>query len=435
MPPPTKKKAQSLPKWALGLLAILGIVLCLGMALVIRIAPQWTATVRGRDVAIWLMTPHLAPGDIAQLDVDVYGGKRAALRSIQVSGEGVEVRRALKGATWGGVIMSRRGDSGHATEQIELRVPASAEPGQAIDLTFRVEYTLAVSGRGGFTNEREIEAVRLRLAIKSPVDRTLARLWSAAFPLGLLGVAVTLFWWKWHWFASLMTRKETTAEESSLSASLGTLFIAGMILWAFAGWVIFALPIVAATGFTSDWFQLAMGAVWIFAPPLLGRKLAGKAPPPPMLGSLRALDIEQERPYREPPPAPKKPPSLKQMAAALREGMGLRVTIEPDGIGVRRSWRARPLGIYVRNPKDVKRVMPDDIAIEAEDARLAIEVILTLVPLLGPVELELGGASIGIDGTRDADALEKEWAARLAEIVRARIDAMRREILERAAGR
>jgi hypothetical protein len=422
MPPPKKL----FPRWLLGLLGVVGVVLCLAMALVIRIAPKWTATARGRSVAVWLLTPHVAPGDIARLDVDVYGGKRAAIRSIQVSGEGVEVRRTLKGATWGSVITSKSGDLGHASEQIELRVPASAAPGKALDLAFRVESTLAVSGRGSFMNEHDSEAVGLRLLIQSPMERSLRRVWSAIFPLGLFGAAVAMFWWRWHWLTSLLTRPDTNPEDSSLGASLATLVIAVIILWAFGGWVFFALPLVAATGFTSDWFQLAMGAVWLFAPPVLARKLAGPAPPPPMLGSLRRLD--SERAYRAPPPEPMKPPSLEKLAGVLQEGMGLRVTVEPDAIMVRRARRARPLAIYVKNPK---RVRVEEIAIEAEDARLAIEVILALLPLIGPVELDLGGASIALDGTQDADALEREWAARLAEVVRARIDAMRREIQER----
>jgi hypothetical protein len=428
MPRPSKPW----PSWLLGVLGVLGLVLCLGLAIMIRVAPLWTATAKGRDVAIWLLTPHLAPGDVARVDVDVFGGKRAALRAIEVSGEGIEARRALEGATWGSVIVSTSRGGGHASEQIEVRVPESAEPGQKIDLKLRVRYTLAVSRGGGLTNEHPTEELGLRLYIKSPMERSLDRAWSAFVSLALFGVVVALYRRVWHRLASLMTRKDKNGQDSSLATSLGLLAIAGIIVSGFVGWVVFALPLASATGFTSDWFQAAMGAIWLFAPPLIGRKLAGKPPPPPLTGKLRRLDLEPERAYRAAPPAPKELPSLKTLAAEIQKSAGLRVALEAEAIEVRRARRARPLVLEVQNPK---RVRPEEIAVETAEARLAMEVILALVPLLGPVELELDDTSIAIDGAKSADALEKEWEARAVEVTQARVDALRRELLDRLGRR
>lgn len=428
MPPPSKPLSRGL----LGVLGVLGIVLCLGMAILIRIAPQWTATARGRDVAVWVLTPHVAPGDVARLDVDVYGGKRAALSSIAAIGEGIAVRQDLPGANWGGVIMSKSGDSGHATETIELRVPPTAIPGEELPLALAVEYTLAVSSGSRFSNTDRSETVGLRLSILTPGERTLRRVWSGIWPFLLFGGAVALFRWKWHGLASLMTRTGTNEAESSLAASLGTLLIAAIILWAFGGWVIFALPLVAATGFTSDWFQVGMGAVWLFAPPLLARKLAGARPSEPLRSRLRGVVIEKERAYREAPPGPKKPPSLKKLAAALQEKMGLRVKLEAGSLVARRSWRARPIRLYAADPK---RVRPEELELETENTRIAIEVVLALLPLLGPVELSTVNVAITIDGTRSADELENEWGALFAKDMLAQLEAMRRALPDRLGRR
>jgi hypothetical protein len=56
------------------------------------------------------------------------------------------------------------------------------------------------------------------------------------------------------------------------------------------------------------------------------------------------------------------PPSLKKLAAAIQEGMGLRVVVEPEAIIVRRARRARPLAIYVKNSK---RVRVEEISIDS----------------------------------------------------------------------
>lgn len=413
-------------------LNILVIIACFAMALSIRFAPQWTATERSGAVAVWLWTPYLSPGDTAEFDVDVVGGKRSGINSIELTGDGLHQSWTGKGADWGGVIVSKSGDVGHSSHDISVKVPDTLNVGDTWLVKLNVEYTLAISGGGTFNNERDIDSVTLLIPIRSNSSAILGRVWSAAWPTLIFGAATVFFALAWHRLGGLLKKEPADPSEKNLYAGLGTFLIAGFISWVFFGWAYFAIPWTAATGITSAWFQFGMAALFLAGPPLLGRKFAPRPPPESMVGTLRRIHVEPERNYRQAPdPRPAKP-SLADLGKAIEQKLNLRWRIRSNQLIVGRSRWDKQLIVKVSNPKKIK---PSDIEIKTPEAQLAIRACEAWLPLLGPVDLNLDFVPVTIDGSRPAEDVEKEWNQRHLDRMWEQINALRKQIDERLKAR
>lgn len=232
--------------------------------------------------------------------------------------------------------------------------------------------------------------------------------------------------------AKLMNKAPSDPGEKNLYGGLATLAIAGLIVWAFSGWAFFAIPWTAATGISSEWFQFGMAALWLFAPPLIGRKIAGEPPRAPYVGTLRRIDIEHERPYRKAPSPPQTAPSLQALGAALEKNLKLRCTIKGNRLIAGRSRFDQQLILEVSNPKKIE---PSDIRLETPESLLAIQACEVFLPLLGPVDLNLAYVPVTIDGSISTEAIHADWQKRYAERMWEEINALQKELEKRFKSR
>lgn len=389
------------------LLWVVGFGLCIGLyfGLSLGFLHRWTRAAGDDHVSIYLHTPDVSPGDPVKLAIEVFGGERAAIDAIDMPDQSVHADG--EGARWGSRITSR--DIGTASSEIDFAAPP--EQGQRT-IRIRVGYTIAVSTDGrSFRNERDVAEIALPLTVSSPGAALAMRASRGAFALALFaGLWLVLRRFGRRLWAALNAppgdATDTAADRKAQGAALGMMAIgiAGLLIYAGYRW--FALPLVAATGITSDAFVAAATVVWLVAPPLLVR--LEPPPPAPVAAYIRPLGPElaaAPRGYRADPTA---------AGARAIDVAALRRAIEAIPARIR-SERGR-LAVWVgeaKHPVTIAFVDPRAITLEAlrihaiEDEPV-VAVACALAPLLGAFELWFGGVMAIVDGARSAEEITRE---------------------------
>ncbi len=267
----------------LRLLSILGIVVSFAALLAFELVVHWPADVRKNNVALWLYTPHVAPGDELLVGVEVWGGKKAGIERVTVSAPWERKSIEAPGKNWGSVIVSGNA-AARDEEEIALPIPADTKLGDSA-LLVDVQYVMAQGSGSSFSNEPKTEHVSLPIAIRSARDRTLGRVMSGAFALGVCLAGVLAFRALWPKLVALATmpgvfRAPRTQEEAETErwtmASFGLVFPT-LIGWVLAGWLLVAMPLGAAFSRHSTWLTVLAQIAWLAGAPLLGRFLAKRA--------------------------------------------------------------------------------------------------------------------------------------------------------------
>ncbi len=125
--------------------------------------------------------------------------------------------------------------------------------------------------------------------------------------------------------------------------------------------------------------------------------------------------------YEEPAGRAAEPATLDRVLTALRDG-GLVPRLMLRGFEIPGSKPDTYLRVTVR---DAARVEPDTMAITHTEGELAIAVAFALVPVFGPIGIDMGAAAwLVVDGSRDVASIRKELGARYAVLLQQMIEAM-----------
>lgn len=224
--------------------------------------------------------------------VAVYGGLKVSIDDVHVELGSRELDLKGKGKLWGRQIeidKDKDNEQGSDDLEFEIEVPADATVGEPLVLHCDVAGTVAQRGlgrlRNQFTEELLDRSLEVPILIRSPGDATLWRWLKVGqavvlFVLACLGfrwLLVTFAYWNaWADEASrsqagnvnvrrVVDRLEVAA--ARLVAMLGGLsLMAWAVIWGYVGYLVFALPLVAATAWTSGCFCGLLILLWVVGP-------------------------------------------------------------------------------------------------------------------------------------------------------------------------
>jgi hypothetical protein len=253
------RKALSLLVGGVGFLcACASLVLMLVMGSVF--ADARTENITGPGVDVFLRTPFPTEGSTVVLDVDARGGKRAGLNQLLVRGASVLATKQGKGVTWGASIGGK--GRGSETVQISFVVPETEKAGDTMHLAVDVDYVVAMSQPGGFTNDPMHATVRLELEIYTSSGRVLALLARV-----LLGLGCFLVWFMIVWGVAKLYAKagdDQVSQDASEMEGIGLVmgFLGGSIL----GYWLFAFRVMNALELRSTSWTVLLMTIWCVAP-------------------------------------------------------------------------------------------------------------------------------------------------------------------------
>jgi hypothetical protein len=400
------------------LLSIVSIVAALAAYVFLDHISLLTATATGGRSAVWVNTPHVAPGDDITIDVVVKGGKKLGIESVIVRTGERELTVTGEGRTWGSSITSRRSSSGQDDVELVIQVPTDARPGDRMALTIVVDWVAAESdGVGSFENTRGSDTIALVVPIRTPAMRVLYKLRSAVWALALLGFVCALIAW--------LGKKlgPTLSNDSGNAESLGLLLIVGAMAYGFVGYGWFALPLVGATGIVGAWFVVLSVLLWLALPIYVAVKLARRADKLTTL-RLRTVAVPDDAPYRAAPETPiapdrtVEPRSLDEVIAAVRVA-GLTVKPRRKGFDIRKAGHV--LRVRVADPA---RIDPRAMTIVTDHIDLNFDLAFALVPLFGAIAANTGSVGdVVIDGRRTRAEVDAEVAERIRALAQRILDA------------
>jgi hypothetical protein len=404
-----------LPRWVSFVVGLLGIALCFAQLIFIRSFDLFTATVRAPGVAVWVHTPFVAPGDLAILEVGVFGGSKVGIEQVVVQGAGIHEDVDGLGKHWGGVITSKSGDVGQDTQKVNFTVPPDAPPGKPLVLQIGARATSAQStGFAGFVDRPVEHSITVSVPVLARGDVPLQKALSGLRGLATLAIAGWLFFRLWHPVGRFFRRADADrGVGSSLNQFLAVLAIGLLISYTMAGIALFAYPLRHATGLLGDLWTTAFVLAWLVAPPYLGRKLAGPLPEPPRPASIRAFEAVAPAPgvgYRD-DAAPNRPraATVSSIQAALRKIPGARVRRSGEDVVVTRKKTRETVILSLRD----EEVATSEILFRHDAPGFAIEAAHALATVLGPIELNLDWVPVVIDGSQDPDELTRDWAEQM----------------------
>jgi len=401
------------PRWVAIVVNLLGIVLCFGCLIFLKTVEGFSATVRGPGIAVWVHTPHVEPGDRLTLEVGVYGGRKAAIDSIVVRGEGIEREVEGEGKNWGGVITTKSSDVGQDTKIIEVTIPKTAPPGEVLMLEVASTGTFAeTTGFGTFSDRSASRLVEVPIDVLSPGQRLFYKALSLLRALGTLAVVTWIFSRAWHPVGRLLARADKPGQgDAALGPALGIVAIALLIMYCLAGVVVFGAPLRHATELVGDWWSAAAEVVWIAVPPFLGRKWAGPGPSAPSTASLRSIEARVLDPlggYREGVAIDyARCAGLEKILAALGKIPNARVKHVGKTIEIFRRKDKETVWLELKAPAPGV----GDIVFSFSGIMLALDVAVALHTVLGPFEITIGEVPLAIDGTKNVNELASEWAS------------------------
>jgi hypothetical protein len=405
---------RPLPGWLTGIAGLVGFVLCFGLAVTIKTMSFYWATARVPGLGVWVHTPYVAPGDKLVIEVGVFGGDRAALGNVRISGAGIEIERVGKGPDWGAVITTRTGDVGEAYQVLEATIPATAAPHQT-SLRVETSAVVAESSGGSFDNKGQSRIVDVPLTIHTPGGRTISKIVAALGALALLAimtVAVARLFWP---FKRLLARVDAGGRQSA--GVWGPLAIGLSIVFVGAGIFYFAAPLRHATGLVGDGYTFVTTMVWLVVPFAMGLRFRGSEPRELSTAAMKPIKgeiLEASPGYRAPAKADR---PRKASAAALAK-----VLVSVEGVRVKqqgqvlRAERRKPKGRVVLELGS-ERTGARTMVFRYDDPELAVQAAHALHKKIGPFEIEIERVPVVVDGTRTAEELATAWRGAWASIV------------------
>jgi hypothetical protein len=363
----------------------------------IEAAIDWTADYDSGHAHVWVFAPsRVAAGDIVPLNVEVRGGREAGIRSVTIYiGDQKSAARG-HGAYWGGVISGRGG--GTDDLDMDLKVPADA-PAGPLPVSVVIEFVTADnSGPGTFTETPRAEDVDFTLEVTTPGTRTWSRvLWTLRGVAGFLVLCCLVVWGA---FEVGRRRPDASIDRSVPARAAPMLAIIGVVAICLVGYVVAVQPLARGLMLGMHVVRYALLALWfvaVIACVVIGRRRGiaahgiRRGPRRGFHARVRAVFGRPTSPYRS---AVYGAPMDRRMAPAVTLDQ-LAAALERDGADVKR--RRRSLRVTVNGyratiaAENARHVVPELLALRATTRASAVDLARRLVPVTGPLVVELNG--------------------------------------------
>ena len=241
------------------IVAALTILLLLVMGSVF--ADARTDNIAGPGVDVFVRTPFPGEGGTIVLDVEARGGSRAGINSIEVStGDASLAHVQGNGATWG--YMIRKGRSrGSDTETVKFELPSHVEAGATLPIEIEVDYVVALSSSGSYSNVTKHARLSLEIEVYSASGRRAAQLARVGLAFGCFLVWFMLVWGVAKLYANA---REVDGRHNGELEGIGLLmgFMGGSVI----GYWLFAWRIMNALELSSNWWAFLLMTIWCVAP-------------------------------------------------------------------------------------------------------------------------------------------------------------------------
>ncbi len=234
---------------------------------------QVSAAVKSEDAAVWVYTPHVAPGGKLKGEITIYGGYALGVHDLDVRFGTKSTQYKGRGKHWGSSVSSD-GD-GEDSIDFVVTVPPGAKPGAKLPLEFDATYSLARGGLGGFRNARDRASLKTEFIVKSSTKVLLLRTWAGLRAILQLFLLAWLYTHMGRWVNAL---DDKYAGDDDAAENFGYLMICVVAYIAFAGYWAFAMPMMSATGWTGSWITAAFVLTWMILPPFLAWKWVHRTP-------------------------------------------------------------------------------------------------------------------------------------------------------------
>ena len=219
------------------------------------------ATDVDQEAALWLFTPEVAPNGDVKLQVQVFGDKAAGIEVVKASLDGEKHSFKGSGIHWDRTLSKKSG----GRDYLDVTIPAGdLKAGKDATLKPQIEYVLAQETKDGKSFRNIAHKASFKVAI--PVKETVAGAKAASAGLGV----GALLLWGLLWFAMPKGLKRVMGEDGYLFSVIAVLvaqLVPGMIL----GYMVFTLPLMAATGYIATWFAVVTTLFWATIPGLVLR--------------------------------------------------------------------------------------------------------------------------------------------------------------------
>jgi hypothetical protein len=242
---------------------------------------------RKGQLSTWVYMPYLSPGSQTTVEVGVYGGLAVAIDEVSGSFADRDFHHKGTGQRLPSTIRRKRSSSmGSAFQKFRLVVPATAQPGEVLTLRLDVRHSLAVSEGSGFKPVQATTSQAIPILIRSPGDARLARCLSVG--RALLALALAFLVGRWF-YRSARTDELFQADRSEnfKTTLIGVLTVFCLMAWGYVGYLLFAVPILAAMGRASDFLGPVLVACWLIGPPLLMWCIPYRERPEPIVQSWK----------------------------------------------------------------------------------------------------------------------------------------------------
>ena len=260
---------------------VAGLTLLLLLVMGSVFADARTENIAGPGVDIFLRTPFPTEGGTVVIDVEARGGSKAGIRTIDVDDSASGATLALvsgKGVTWGYMISSGR-SRGSDTETVRFEVPSTHHAGDTLPLKILVNYVVAMSSSGSYSNEDKVGVVSLDVDIYSSGGRMRAQLSRVLLALGSFLIWFLLVWGIARLYAN--AKGDEVGRHNAEMEGIGLLmgFMGGSVL----GYWLFAWRIMNALELSSTLWAILFMAIWCVAPLVFvwkwwKRRTGGKLP-------------------------------------------------------------------------------------------------------------------------------------------------------------
>lgn len=331
-------------------LAIIGFVASIWLALSIRTRFDTLGSDASDDPysALYVYTPFVDPGQRASVKLFFQGGDGIDVTELHASIDGARVGTANKQET--PRRPSRRFDMGKLEIELDVLVPSEMAPGEHV-LAFDTQARCQGSDFSRACHPTHLEApIRVGGAAGAKVLAVLKALGAALFVFFALRLG-------WDRTGAWLN----TAEKRS-GAVLAPAFIALLVVWAGASYSLFARPIGAALGTSSNALYAATIIAWLAVLPVAVRTRKRVVPTDITIATVRVLDEEPEAAseeaqpgYREPAAREKREPiALDALATILRDRYHLRYRRDDTRL-VPRWFRSAPVTFEAEAPDDLAK--------------------------------------------------------------------------------
>lgn len=236
---------------------------------------RMSAAAVSEDAAVWVYTPHVAPGGRLKGEITIYGGYALGVHALDVRLGTTSVQLEGRGVHWGGSVSSD--SDGEDSVDFVVTVPADARPGAALPLELNAEYSVARGGLGGFSNARDRTSISAAFVVKTPTEALMLRTWAAARAILQLLLLAWIYARVGRWTSWLDERFEG---DDDAAENFGYLLVCVMVYVAFAGYWAFATPLMSATGWTGTWVAAAFVITWMVVPPIVAWKWSKRGATP-----------------------------------------------------------------------------------------------------------------------------------------------------------